>query len=227
MIRIKGGEFKMGSEDGEADEKPVHTATVATFDLDATEVTVAAYKACVQSKDCTDPNPGEWSTYYESDPTRPVNYVDLKQSQTYCAKQGKRLPTEEEWEFAARGPKGRTWAWGDTPPVMGDGCWGRLAWLKKEGPCPVGAFPKSDTPDGVHDMSGNLWEWTSSGYSFVYEKPRDTSRGLYRGGSWKDLDAKGTKKDPVLVERAARRWRNMPTVKGPMVGFRCAKDVTG
>lgn len=225
MVRIAGGTFQMGSNDGEPDEKPVHEVAVTTFDLDKHEVTVQEYKACVDSKKCSAPSKGEWSTYYLPEQERPVNFVDSKEAETYCATFGKRLPSEEEWEYAARGKEGRRFAWGDTPPKMGEGCWGRFAWFKKEGPCPVGSYPKTDTPDGLQDMTGNVWEWTSSGYSHLYEKPRDPKRRIYRGGSWKDEFTLAAARQGEFVERASRRFRNLPAIKGPMVGFRCAKDV--
>jgi formylglycine-generating enzyme required for sulfatase activity len=216
----------MGSDDGEPDEKPVHEVEVAAFDLDRTEVTVEDYRRCVEAKVCTEPGTGNRSSYWMNDPSLPVNYIDSKQAEQFCAWNGeKRLPTEEEWEFAARGPEGRRFAWGDTPPDLSVGCWGGRPILREQGPCPVGFFPSTNTPNGLADMTGNLWEWTSSGYAFVYEKPRDNSKRVYRGGSWDDSYTLAPKRQREYVERATRRFRNLPTIRGPMVGVRCAKSV--
>ncbi len=103
MVRIKGGTFQMGSDDGAANERPVHEVTVATFDLDITEVTVAAYKKCMADGKCTPPTAARASTFHAGDDTLPANFIDWHHAKLYCEQNGKRLPTEEEWEFAARG----------------------------------------------------------------------------------------------------------------------------
>jgi hypothetical protein len=227
MVRIKGGTFQMGSDDGAANERPVHEVTVATFDLDITEVTVAAYKKCMADGKCTPPTAARASTFNAGDDTLPANFIDWHHAKLYCEQNGKRLPTEEEWEFAARGTEGRRWAWGSGVPKAAGGCWGRDRGLKPLGPCPVGSYPDTDTPQGVKDMTGNLWEWTSSGWSSTYALGRNPARRVFRGGSWADDAFLSEKFKFELVVRATARLANDPIENGLMVGFRCAKDADG
>ena len=132
MVRIPAGTFRMGSEDGEPDEKPLHDVRVAAFEMDATEVTSGAYGACVVAGACL-PAPKQiaWAGVTAADHqvydefcnderadrrSHPVNCVDWAMADAYCRWAHKRLPTEEEWEYAARGPEGRSFPWGNAPP---------------------------------------------------------------------------------------------------------------
>ena len=172
------------------------------FSIDRTEVTVAAYAACVRSGKCTQPGTGDncnWGK--ESRASHPINCVDWKQATAYCAAAGKRLPTEQEWEHAASGTDGRTYPWGNQEP-SNQACWNR-----SDGTCPVGAFPAGASPYGALDMAGNVWEWTSSNY--------DANTRFIRGGGWGDVDASNL--------RAAYRLGGVPAVRISGVGFRCAR----
>jgi formylglycine-generating enzyme required for sulfatase activity len=214
MVLIPGGVFKMGSVNGGLDERPVHSVTVADFLMDKTEVTVAAYEACVSFESC---KAAETDTGCNSGrPDRanhPINCVDWKQASDFCGWAEKRLPTEEEWEYAARGAKGWKYPWGNAEP-SNQLCWGRE--VGDKGTCPVGAFSRSDTPTGLSDMAGNVWEWTSSAYSDDYSRPRRAERFVVRGGTWFNVD-------PSFI-RAAYRFAYAPTVSSYFLGFRCARS---
>ena len=249
MVRLAGGTFQMGSNTGVSNEKPVHAVTVRAFEMDLTEVTVAAYSKCVAAGGCTaasdtvdwkgieDNDKKFWSPYCNQDKAdrqrHPVNCVDWAQADTYCRWAGKRLPTEEEWEFAARGTAGRLYPWGEAPPgptllnACGDECVAFAKTLGKdwqkmfdgsdgfETTAPVGSFPAGKTPEGLLDMAGNVWEWTSSGYSKDYNEARTNEARVRRGGSW----GNGS---PSNV-RGASRSRSGVGERGGDLGFRCAR----
>ncbi len=212
MAKLAGGTFTMGDRHD--------MVTVAAFSLDVTEVTVAAYTACVATSQCTGDHPGTWTsdgTSFTADPAcnygvsgrgnHPMNCVDWGQSATYCHAQGKRLPTEEEWEWAARGgSEGRTYPWGNAAPDF-QPCWSGIA--KRTGTCVVGSNPSGDAPGGIHDLAGNVWEWTSSNFD------ASGAARVSRGGSWRDSVAS--------FLRAAFRLGDPPSVRGDSVGFRCAR----
>jgi formylglycine-generating enzyme required for sulfatase activity len=213
MVGLAGGSFFMG-ERGDA-------VTVASFCLDRTEVTVDAYAACVGSHHCTAGHLGELTfdgSTFTADArcnygavgreSHPMNCVDWTEASTYCAAQGKRLPEEEEWEWAARGgPLGRTYPWGDAA-ADGQACWSGIT--KRSGTCPVGSNPLGDTPGGIHDLAGNVIEWTATSSSWS-----DASH-VARGGSWGDDDASGM--------RAADRVGVAPSYRMDyLIGFRCAR----
>jgi formylglycine-generating enzyme required for sulfatase activity len=210
MLRIPAGTFVMGSSDGDPDEKPPHHVTVSAFEMDKTEVTVLDYEACVRAGVCAATDTGGSCNYGKSDRgNHPINCVGKIEAETYCGWVGKRLPTEEEWEYAARGTDGRTYPWGNQPPE------GKLCWNRTDGTCPVGSFASWSSPFGLLDMAGNVWEWTSSGFSSDYQSNRETDRFVIRGGSWfTDL--------PSNV-RTAYRDRYVPGNRLGHFGFRCAR----
>jgi formylglycine-generating enzyme required for sulfatase activity len=195
---------------GSSEERPQHNVTVNAFEMDVTEVTVRAYDACVRAGVCRSGTTGGWCNEdRRGRAEHPINCVDWDQARTYCEWVGKRLPTEEEWEYAAVGTDGRTYPWGNDAPVR------QLCWKQSYGTCAVGSFAAGDSPFGLHDMAGNVWEWTASGISEDYSKPRDPSRPVYRGGSW-DIGV------PVDV-RSAFREADPKTTSAGMLGFRCAR----
>ncbi|MBI4706179.1 MAG: SUMF1/EgtB/PvdO family nonheme iron enzyme, partial [Deltaproteobacteria bacterium] len=137
MVSIPPGTFEMGSNDGGGDEKPVHSVTVAAFEMDPTEVTVAQYRKCVSDGGCSEPSGCNWEESGRDD--HPVNCVDWQQAGAYCAWAGKRLPWEEEWEYAARGTDGRIYPWGNGAP--GDQlCWSGGSAGQRSSTCAVGQF---------------------------------------------------------------------------------------
>jgi sulfatase modifying factor 1 len=228
MVPIAAGTFMMGANDGRPDEKPAHQVQVAALAMDLTEVTLAAYKVCVRAATCTAPGTGNHCNWGRPGrENHPINCVDWKQATAYCAWAGNRLPTEEEWEYAARGAEGRTYPWGSHEPARLSCTTMRPSMTfciaiegrrdcpydgrTEEGTCPVGSFPSGDSPFGLHNMAGNVGEWTASGYSDDYTKDRSHSFFVYRGGAWSD------------VPRATRRYGQFSAYKSSGVGFRCAR----
>ena len=249
MVRIPAGTFNMGSNDGDAEEKPVHAVRVGAFEMDVTEVTVAQYAACVATGRCdAAPTTVDWSGITDDQrrifseacngnrsdrQSHPVNCVNWNHADSYCRWAGKRLPTEEEWEYGARGTDGRKYPWGDSDPgprllnACGSEC---VAWGSARGQswksmyesddgwattAPVGTYPRGDSPFRLHDMAGNVWEWTSSRYSADYSKSRDNAALVLRGGGWSSVG-------PSLV-RTAYRYRGAPSFRADVLGFRCAR----
>lgn len=208
-VLVAGGTFSMGSNEPGDDERPAHPVTVSAYCMDRTEVTVEAFAKCVASGKCveagTDP-----ACNGSSRPNHPVNCVAAKQASEYCASVGKRLPSEEEWELAARGASGRKYPWGDAIPSA-QVCWQRE---KSEGTCEVGSFQAGATPDGIVDLTGNVLEWTSS-KPCSYADPNLCKEGrVVRGGSWYAAQPSGL--------RATRRWDWPEFTRLPILGFRCA-----
>ncbi len=222
MTSIPAGTFTMGSITGPADERPARSVDVSAFCLDTTEVTVAAYRACVATGRCASPamerwiGPGSWEG--AASPTctwgaagrddHPLNCLSYTFAETYCAAMGRRLPTEAEWEYAARGADGRTFPWGE-----GD----RDASVCVGGPrgatCPAGASAADRTPIGVRDLGANLREWTAS--PFLSYDGCDSSPGVaIRGGSWASRDS--------AELRGARRGAMRTSARESDLGFRCA-----
>jgi formylglycine-generating enzyme required for sulfatase activity len=210
--------------------------TVATFSLDVTEVTVDAYTACAQSGQCMADHPGQRTRdgiTFTADTrcnyevagrgNHPMNCVDWGQSAMYCHAQGKRLPTEEEWEWAARGgSQRRTYPWGNSAPEF-QLCWSGMT--KRDGTCPVGSFREGDAPGGIHDLAGNVDEWTSSNVSTFGGTAEEISHGrmakarVYRGGNW----GLGSWDGDAFFFRAAKRNAITPFHRGYGIGFRCAR----
>jgi formylglycine-generating enzyme required for sulfatase activity len=235
MVRLPGGTFRAGEPTGPRHDIVTYHS-VDPFLLDVTEVTVAAYGACVAAGRCRPTSTVEWDVITEADrrtysqycnreradrADHPVNCVDWRQARAYCAWAGKRLPSEEEWEWAARnGKDGSRYPWGGAPPG-GRACWsgeGNGAGPgKRETTCPVGSHPAGDGAAGLKDLAGNVWEWTS-GDAVVYADGR--GRGgvpvkVAHGGGWRATD-------PHELT-ASFRLLDLPTVRRSDLGFRCAK----
>ena len=244
MVHVPPGAFTMGSKTASASERPEHTVTLTRpFMLDRLEVTVAQYATCVRSGACTPagmhgPDLARSDISVRGalcnafDPARvnhPINCVDRLQAEAYCRFVGKRLPTEAEWEYAARGVAGNRFPWGNERPscavlvieragagVCRDGTTGTGT---------VGSYPANASPFGALDMSGNVREWVSDGFDENAYRRGDTAnpvvawrpgmKGIVRGGGW----------DSPLGDASA--WRRVainPTTGDLSTGIRCARD---
>jgi formylglycine-generating enzyme required for sulfatase activity len=179
MLPVRPGTLKTV---GDHFRKP-ETVTVSGFCMDRTEVTASAYLACVKSGQCTPTNPGELcnATIAEHG-NHPINCVTGRQARWYCQAQGKWLPTEDEWEYAARGTDGRRYPWGHGAPKR-PSCWGRQGESTSRSTCQVGAYPVSNSPFGLADMAGNVWEW-ASGQALISSDLPDFHGVVLRGGGW-------------------------------------------
>jgi formylglycine-generating enzyme required for sulfatase activity len=234
VIRFDAGAFDMGSARSKRGDGPIHRVELSAFEIDATEVTVGAYFACIGAGACTPPSTGRFCGVEEQ---LPRNCVTWKQADAYCRYAGMRLPTEAEWERAARGTDRRRFVWGDEwPPPRGAG---NLAddtmrgsepgWLSISSYDDGAAYlaparASSPTADGVFDMAGNVMEWVADAYDErAYEtspkkNPKGPSSGLarvVRGGSFGTFAAEAlevTHRGFYVEDRASAH-----------IGFRCAK----
>jgi formylglycine-generating enzyme required for sulfatase activity len=206
MIYIPGGEFVMGSDDGRASERPAHKVRVDAFYIDRYPVTNEEYKRFVDATGrplpCYDvewarPEGYNWDPETRTPPkgkeNHPVVLVSWEDANAYATWAGKRLPTEAEWERAAAGPDGHRWPWGDEF-IEG---YSNTRENSATGTTAVDAYcPQGDSQEGVADMVGNVWEWTSSlfrPYPYDANDGRESQEAdgwrVLRGGSWhNDLD---------------------------------------
>lgn len=215
MKLIPGGAFWVGSEKETFDqeENPRFSTKLAPFCLDETEVTTKSYEECVDAGKCA---PAERATVTcnfrrEGRGEHPINCIDHPRAQSVCAARGARLPSELEWEFAARGGASqRKFSWGDATPD-GRACW------KGAGTCKVKSFEAGAF--GLYDVTGNVWEWTSDWFGRYPWPEREGTRRVYRGGSWSRRFEKWM--SPTLRNRAK------PSEWGSHLGVRCALTPTG
>jgi formylglycine-generating enzyme required for sulfatase activity len=243
MVYVPGGTFQMGSTDFRVEatlrlceeypdpwgkcelerfqvESPQHTVALDGFWLDRTEVTHAQYSRCVEAGACMPSRLAGDAAYNQAD--YPVAGIPWQDAAAYCAWAGGRLPTEAEWEYAARGSEGRVYPWGDDFDCAGGnfgdditGCddgYGEAA--------PVGSFPAGASWCGALDMAGNAWEWVADAYGAYPAQEQTNPTGpaagderILRGGSWAYYA-------PFL--RTAHRYPVPPTADYLAVGFRCA-----
>jgi formylglycine-generating enzyme required for sulfatase activity len=222
MVFVPAGEFEMGSAANDPradeDESPLHRVHLDAFWIDRTEVTNTMYNLCIDESACTSPA----RTQYYLQPgyaDHPIIGVSWEQAQAYCSWAGRRLPSEAEWEKAARGIDGRIYPWGNESPSAPSSNFNH----HKNETEPVGSHPDGASPYGALDMAGNAWEWVLDGYSPDYysispgENPISDSpvnRRVLRGGNW-DSNAEGV--------RSANRFWAFPG-RNDTDGFRCAKS---
>ena len=231
MCEVPAGPFFMGCNEVvdnqcEPSEKPSLRVELSGFLIDRYEVTNDEYRACVTAGGCAVPHIGDLCDYTKSGwDGHPVNCVDYNQAAAYCAWAGKRLPTEAQWEKAARGVDGQKYPWGNSPEPSCD-----YAVVFEEGACgtretmPVGSRPKGASPYGVMDMAGNVWEWVADWFDENYYRssPDDDPQGpatgtnrVLRGGSWG--------MSYINFLRCSARWGKEPAADFGTIGFRCVK----
>lgn len=241
LLPIPAGTAQLGSRHGETDERPVRQVPVLAFRLERTEVTNAAFGAFVSASDyVTQAEQRGWGWVWtdrwrrvqgadwrhpqgpDSDirqrPDHPVVQVSWTDARAYCRWHRLRLPTDVEWEYAARGSDGRRYPWGhDAPRADGvqranygtDACCAPDAQDGHHYTAPVGQYPRGASPFGILDMAGNVWEWV------LDDHPGESGNKAIRGGGWGN--------NPYCL-RAAYRHANASDASLDMVGLRCAGD---
>lgn len=218
MVLVPSGEFVMGSDNDMAAAKPAHTVYLDMFYIDQFEVTNAMYLECVQAGACTAGGGTRLKNSIFAE--HPVMDVTWYNARDFCDWRGARLPTEAEWEKAARGTDQRRFPWGNDPVTCELARYGDCGWFT----IPVGQHPQGVSPYGAHDMAGNAWEWTNDWYDADYytyspaANPQgpDTETGwkVTRGGAWY-----------YHADLMTAIWRNhAPVDVGySYLGFRCAR----
>ncbi|HNW83628.1 MAG TPA: formylglycine-generating enzyme family protein [bacterium] len=250
MVSVPAGSFQMGCNEAvddqcDSDESPYHEMTLSAYKIDKYEVTAGEYQKCVDAGDCNNSNESEPHYYTTTDDPscnlgatgkgdHPMQCVSWYGAKAYCEWKGLRLPTEAEWEKAARGTEGAKYPWGNEPEVSceyaimapyiaetdeyDNGCGTDSTWV-------VGSKEKGKSPYGAYDMIGNVWEWTNDWYGETYyettpsENPAGPESGgnrVLRGGSWSNSS------DYNLL-RASSRASTTPDSWNTYYGFRCAK----
>ena len=216
MVAVPATTFSMGRNGGNPDEGPSHPVSVSAFYIDQTEVTHAAYSDYLRATG--HPAPSDWQGARPLPGTEnlPVSRVSWHDARSFCEWAGKRLPTEAEWELAARGSDGRLFPWGqDFAP-------GRAVTLESgaQGPQPAGSYRAGASPFGVLDLAGNVWEWCADDYkpypgSSARPLPPGSQARVIRGGSFGSdaAHATATTRSYELVDQVSES-----------VGFRCARS---
>jgi sulfatase modifying factor 1 len=235
IVLIPPGSFLMGSSDGEPNEKPVHTVYLPGFYMDKNEVTTALYVRFLEATGRD--KPFKWNEVdLRKDGDRPVVGVSWYDAQAYCQWVEERLPTEAEWEKAARGTNALTYPWGNEDPSEARGNFDRgFHWQGYATLAVVGSFELGKSPYGINDLAGNVSEWTADWYDPQYyetsparnptgpalteqSKPFSLDipqRKVVRGGSWTS--------GPQGM-RSSIRGESAPTNRHSDVGFRCVSD---
>jgi len=234
MVFIPAGEFGMGcpealGQDCEKDEKPYHRVYLRAYCIDRFEVTTGDYEACGKAGKCRPTPNGEECSLGRKDRRRhPINCINWDRAEAYCRWKGKRLPTEAEWEKAARGNDDRIYPWGNTPPTCEyavfpeqkeeTGCGKKRTWE-------VGSKPRGASPYGLMDMAGNVLEWVADWYNplYYYKSPPQDPPGpvigslrILRGGDWRHGSPHTLRvfdRNPIIGAFWYYNW-----------GFRCAQD---
>ena len=267
MVLVPGGKFYMGSDEPTFKLwQPSHKVTLDTFCIDIHEVTAGDYKACSDKGECKRPDPVP--DYPKSDSTsqpdhdkartalaefcnfgkegrdkHPINCVSWPMAEEYCRVNDRRLPTEAEWEFAARGSDGRKFPWGDDAVREGhmNACGKECnAWEKSKGlkltpamyavddgypgTAPVGSFPEGKTKFGSFDFVGNVWEWTAD-YFEIYKPDEVLNPKGAPNGDKRAIRGGGFNGGVALWLNPAFRYHQVPDARAPALGFRCARTL--
>lgn len=217
MVYLPGGDFMMGRDDGKSDaEKPAHKVSVLPFFIDIYETTNEQYAEFIKAAKYQPPTEWKNNSYPEKQEKFPVVGVNWEDASAFCKNAGKRLPTEEEWEFAARGTNNYLYPWGND--------WKQSnANIDTQSFAEVGKY-KAVSPFGIYDMVGNAWEWTASDFK-AYPNGKlpqvfvgKTNLKTIRGGSFKE-----TKDFATATNRVG--WATTGAVNYERTGFRCVKDI--
>jgi formylglycine-generating enzyme required for sulfatase activity len=227
FVWLEGGKFRYGCEPRDSlcgeDEKPARSASVGAFWMGKTTVTVAAYSRCVLAGACTETGVAtvEWPQIEQAEreqwtpfcnwghaerQSHPMNCVSWDQAAAFCAWIGGRLPTAEEWEYAAKGGLDRIYPWGDSPPSPLLARFG----VPVGGTAPAASYEAGASRHQLLNMAGNVWQWTGSDYHAKYKEVRGGS--CYYG--------------PEKLRASNRGW-NAPSARIIYVGFRCAVPSPG
>ena len=224
MVEIPAGEFNMGKDDDIIGaDSPRHTVYLDTYWIDKTDVTNEMFAKCVQAGKCTFNIQHAATGIHFGNPDyadHPVVYVTWYQAVAYCQWAGRRLPTEAEWEKAARGTDGRIFPWGRKPvdsrlanynDVVGD-------------TTPVGNYPLGASPYGLLDMAGNVRQWVADWFSDLFYRNSPLQNPLGPGMGEKRVLRGGSFKDPANGVRVTVRFEHVPGSAGMNRGFRCASS---
>jgi len=230
MVLVPEGSFLMGNDHGQNSEKPVRQIYLNAYWIDQYEVPMAQFSAFVAATGHREPRLAGYlalasvdlATFVE--PAKPVVGVSWEDARTYCQWKGKRLPTEAEWEKAAKGQGQRLWPWGDQPDPQRanlDGVEDHF-----QGTAPVDDFPSGRSPYGIFNMTGNAMEWVNDWYDERYyavmppQNPPGPSIGderVIRGGSWHDS---------FRYAHTYSRFKMLPEYRDVTIGFRCARTAS-
>jgi formylglycine-generating enzyme required for sulfatase activity len=223
MVLVPAGEFTMGTNDWVFTERPVHRVYLDAFKIDKYKITTSQYAKFLKATGRNQPY--KWDeVILERDGDRPVVGVDWHDADAYCRWEGKRLPTEAEWEKAARGTDQRLYPWGNEKPTSRHANFAKDDWQGYETLAPEGSLAAGKSPYGIYDLAGNAWEWVADWMEPSYyeispnRNPAGPSTGqtkVVRGGSWSD--------DPATI-RSTARFGSDPAKKDNETGLRCAQD---
>ena len=222
MMLVPSGEFTMGSNASFAHEQPLHRITLDAFYMDKYEVTVGQYAKFLEAMSLS--APPDWNVMNQPlHQNRPVVNMSWSDANLYCRWAGKRLPTEAEWEKAARGTDGRIYPWGNDPLDQLRANYGKETWANHAALAPVGSLELGRSLYGIYDLAGNAWEWVSDWYDKdYYEKspsqnpngPEQGATKVLRGGSWYAN---------LGYLKSTYRFNIAPSARDSDFGFRCAK----
>jgi len=231
MVEVPAGPFWMGCHEAIdnnclPDEKPFRQVDLPAFAVDKYEVTVGEYRRCVEAGVCAAPvRLAECNYWLSGRDNYPVNCLGVPDGRDYCAWAGKQMPTEEQWEKAARGVDGRLFPWGNefNPAYANRGDGGEVDGFVTS--APVGSFPEGASPYGAMDMIGNCWEWTITEKMTHYDPAIPTAisddinlvANIAKGG--------GDEVDQVWPLRLSARAWSKPVRHTPLFGFRCVKPL--
>ncbi len=242
MVTVPAGSFTMGRDDGPEDERPRHRVTLGVVEIDITPVTNAAFAGFLNAVAPSGGRPvnargerlfdeddsdarvhfiqGRWRAH-AGHADHPVVEVTWPGARDYCAWRGKRLPTEAEWEKAARGIDGRLFPWGNDPPDRTRAHYG-AGWNDT---VPVGRFPLGASPYGVLDMAGNGWEWVSSLYRpYPYRADDGREDGSVPGIRGTRGGGHDARSDDLTTTQRGRLVSRAPQAGHHNIGFRCARS---